>query len=320
MRDFFAQKDDPLEFQTWWNETLGKVWSKSGDVPPWKALYDRTRGAQFERNKLADWVSLVTCGVDVQPDRLEFEVVGWGPGKRSQSIDYRVVPGDTSDLGADGPWEFIRKLVRDERWTHPSGVQLPLVCTAVDSGNQTQTVYTFCRDFAQPQVIPIKGSDTAAAIIGLPKPVDVTISGRKIRRGVNLWTLGVSLLKQELYGFLKLERPTEESGDPLPPGWCDFPEYGQDFYKGLCSEHLVRTKNRKGYTVSAWEKIRERNEPLDCRNYARAAAAVIGIDRWTATDWEARRLELGFERKPDAAGDTFERHGVEFEKSDFWDK
>lgn len=319
MRDFFARKGNPVELQTWWNQTLGKVWEKSGDVPPWKPLYDRSRGAGFERNKPHDWVALLTAGVDVQPDRLEVEIVGWGPGKRSQSIDYRVLAGDTSDLSAQGPWESLRKMVRDERWMHPSRASFSLACTAIDSGNQTQTVYTFCRDFQQPQVIPIKGSDTQATMVGIPSPVDVTIGGRKIRRGIKLWKLGVSLIKQEVYSFLKLDRPTEESGDPLPPGWCEFPEYGEDYFQGLCSEQLVRTKNKRGFTVTAWEKIRERNEPLDCRNYARAGAAVVGIDRWGEAEWRAQREALGFDKPPeDDATDT--RHGVTFRKSDFWDR
>lgn len=314
MRDFFARKDNPTEFQTWWNQTLGRVWEKSGDVPPWKPLYDRSRGGAFLRNKPAEFVALITCGVDVQPDRLEIEIVGWGPKKRSQSIDYRVIAGDTSDLSGSGPWEAIRNMVRDERWPHPSGAQLSLSCTAIDSGFQTQTVYTFCREFQQPQVIPVKGIDHQSSIVGVPKSMDVNHSGRKIRRGVNLWPVGVGLLKQEIYSFLKLDRPTEESGDPLPPGWCEFPEYGSDYFQGLCSEQLVTTKKRTGHSVRTWEKIRERNEPLDCRNYARAAACVEGIDRWQDADWDRQRQALSIQRKQD----TQQSNGVSFKKSSFW--
>jgi len=316
MRDFFARKDDPTELQTWWNQTLGRVWTKQGDVPPWKPLYDRSRGGEFERNKPHDWALLLTCGVDVQRDRLELEIVGWGEGKRSQSIDYRVIPGDTSDLSASGPWEAIRRMVRDERWEHSTGAQLSLSCTAIDSGYQTQTVYTFCREFQQPQVVPIKGSDTQTAMVGIPKPMDVTERGRKIRRGVNLWPVGSSLIKGEVFSFLKLERPTDESGLDLPPGWCDFPEYGEDYFQGLCSEQLTRTKNRRGFTVTVWEKIRERNEPLDCRVYSRAAASIKGLDRWTSPDWQHLRESLGVVRKEKTGLE--ERNGVTFRKSEFW--
>jgi len=155
MRDFFARKDNPTELQTWWNQTLGRVWEKSGDVPPWKPLYQRTRGAGCQTNKPAEWVSLITAGVDVQRNRLEVEIVGWGKGKQSQSLDYRVLMGDTSDL--DGPaWTALRDII-GETWAHPSGAKLPLSCMAIDSGDQTQIVYSFCRAYQQPQVIPVKG-------------------------------------------------------------------------------------------------------------------------------------------------------------------
>ena len=46
---------------------------------------------------------LITAGGDVQKDRIVYEVVGWGRGKRSWSIDYGELPGDTADLDR-GPW------------------------------------------------------------------------------------------------------------------------------------------------------------------------------------------------------------------------
>lgn len=319
MREFLARKDNPAELQTWVNQTRGETWKERGDAPDWKRLYDRTRGAEFERNRIADWVALITCGVDVQRNRLELEIVGWGP-KRSQSIDYRVFMGDTSDLGASGPWEELRAMIRGETWLHESGAQIPVSCTAIDSGDQTQIVYTFCREFAQPQVVPVKGSDNLTTMIGIPKPVDVNERGKTVRRGVMLWTVGSSLLKRDVYSSLKMERPTEESGDPLPPGWCDFPEYGEDYFKGLCSEQLMRKKNRAGYTVYQWEKLVERNEPLDCRNYARAGAAIKGVDRWTDEHWRALRESLGVVRPEKAESDTYEKNGVEFRRSTFWNK
>lgn len=319
MRDFLKRKDNPAELQTWVNQTRGEVWRERGDAPDWKRLYDRSRGAAFRPNKLAPWVSLLTAGVDVQRNRLEIEIVGWGHGKRSQSIDYRVIMGDTSDLGHMGPWEELREIIRSEVWRHPEGdVAMKLSCTAIDSGDQTQTVYTFCRAFQQPQVVPIKGVEHQTTLVGVPKPVDVSEGGRKLRRGVMLWTVGSSMLKSEVYSSLKLEMPTEESGGGIPPGWCDFPEYGESYFKGLCSEQLTRGKNRAGYTTYRWERIHERNEPLDCRNYARAAAAIKGIDRWGEADWQAIRESLHID--PPEKKTTETRHGVEFRKSTFWNK
>ena len=35
----------------------------------------------------------------------------------------------------------------------------------------------------------------------------------------------------------------------------------------------------RGYRKLQWVKRYERNEPLDCRVYTRAAAAILGLDR-----------------------------------------
>ena len=50
-------------------------------------------------------------------------------------------------------------------------------------------------------------------------------------------------------------------------------------------EQLV-TKVVKGYPKREWQKIRERNEALDCRIYARAASIALGVDRFTDKQWQ----------------------------------
>jgi phage terminase large subunit GpA-like protein len=91
--------------------------------------------------------------------------------------------------------------------------------------------------------------------------------------------------KQELYRWLKLDRPTQESGAPYPPGYCHFPQYGEEYFKQLTAEQLV-TRIVKGYRRPEWRKTRDRNEALDVRSYSRAAAAVYGMDRFTDTHWQ----------------------------------
>jgi phage terminase large subunit GpA-like protein len=86
----------------------------------------------------------------------------------------------------------------------------------------------------------------------------------------------------ELYRWLKLEWPTDEAleeGANYPPGVCHFPQYGEEYFKQLTAERLV-TRIVKGFRRGSWEKEPgRRNEALDCRAYARAAAAIFGLDR-----------------------------------------
>jgi phage terminase large subunit GpA-like protein len=44
-----------------------------------------------------------------------------------------------------------------------------------------------------------------------------------------------------------------------------------EWVKQLVAEQLVTVKTRRGFTRLEWQKLRERNEALNCRVYARAA-------------------------------------------------
>jgi phage terminase large subunit GpA-like protein len=99
------------------------------------------------------------------------------------------------------------------------------------------------------------------------------------------------MIKEELYGWLRMDRPTEESGEPYPAGYCHFPKYSEEYFKQITAEQLV-TRVVKGYRRPEWQKTRDRNEALDARTYARAAAAVYGMDRFGDTAWQVLEQRL----------------------------
>ena len=83
------------------------------------------------------------------------------------------------------------------------------------------------------------------------------------------------------------------AGEPHPPGYCHFPQIGDEFFKQLTAEQLVTRVTKGGYRKQEWQKIRERNEALDTRVYARAAAIVFGIDRFGEKQWAQLREQVG---------------------------
>lgn len=251
------------------NTILGETWKEKGDVPPWENLYNRRE--DYNLNKPTKEVVFITAGVDVQGDRIEVEIVGWCRGKRSISLDYRVLIGNTEKVEV---WDKLAEIV-GETWQRADGLVMPLRMMAIDTGHNTTYVYEFCRRFDATKVIPIKGQDKQAVIYTTPKKVDVTIKG-KAAGHIRLWHIGVSLVKSELYGWLRLE--IREDGT-VPAGYCHFPQYDQNYFKGLTGEQL-EFKMVRGYKKYQWVKKFARNEPLDCRVYARAAAAIVGIDRF----------------------------------------
>lgn len=265
------------------NTILGETWQERGEAPDWKRLYERRN--VYEPNTVPRGGMFLTMGVDVQKDRLALEIVAWGRDKRSWSIDYRQIPGDTTNTGPTGPWARLSEVL-DEQFAHENGHLLPIKLAAIDSGFNTQTVYDFVRRYPANRVIATKGFDNLNVIIGTPKVVEVDARGSKRRRGGKVWPVGVNVLKSELYAWLKLEKPTEsevlETG--FPPGWIEFPQYGEQYFQEMTAEELVIRKVR-GYNRPTWIKVGAQNEALDCRILARACAAIVGIDRFSDSHW-----------------------------------
>jgi phage terminase large subunit GpA-like protein len=269
------------ERKTFIMTVLGQPYEGEGDAPDWEKLYKRRE--DYQRNRIPMGGLMLFAGVDVQKDRLEVEIVAYGRDMESWSIDYRVITGDTSQLdGPQSPWPRLKELL-DESWEHEGGNSLKLRLMGVDSGYNTNTVYSFVRQFPVNQVIATDGRDTYQMIIGQPKLVEVKQNGKRSGRSVKLWPIGVSQLKTELYGWLKQD--DAEAGEETPYGWCHFPEYGEEYFKGITAEEIVPRKV-KGYTRYQWEKVFDRNEPLDCRVIARACASLVGIDRYKPPQWD----------------------------------
>ena len=279
-----ANGEGPEKLKTFVNTVLGETWQDRGDAPDWLRLYQRRE--RYPIGEVPEGVVFLTAGIDVQKDRLVYEVVGWGAGKRSWSIDSGILPGDTStESGA--PWQALDELL-GRAWQSADGQALSIRMLAVDSGYNTQTVYNWCRRHAMSRVIACKGVPTANVLIGTPTKVDVSVRGKRLSRGYKVWPVGVNIAKNELYGWLRLDAPTTESGDPLPSGYCHFPEYGEEYFKQLTAEHLVPVVKRSGFTSMEWQILPGReNHYLDCRVYARAAASLVGLDRPAAAS--ARR-------------------------------
>ena len=142
----------------------------------------------------------------------------------------------------------------------------------------------------------IEFSGRDIVIIG-DTPFDVTCGA-----ALGVWTVAVATFKSETYRFLRLERPTDEETDAgilCPAGFVHLP-HGVDaeWVKQLVAEQLVTVKTKRGFTRLEWQKLRERNEALDCRVYARAAAWIAGIDRWSERKWRDLERALGVDGDP----------------------
>jgi phage terminase large subunit GpA-like protein len=280
--DFLTKKDNAQELQTFVNTSLAENWIEKGEAPEWEILLARRE--EYQPGTVPAGGLFLTAGVDVQRDRLECEVVAWGRGRESWSVDYQILEGKTSEPAV---WAKL-EAYKSQTFPTPSGVELPITRMFVDSGDGTTTndVYNWVRLQPAGQVAAIKGTDKGILPVGQPSPVEVTAGGKKIKAGLKIRMINVAFFKSEFYADLKKRAPTEEEraqGWVYPPGFCHFPSggnYGDEHFKQLCAEQLVSHRNRRsGRSKIEWQQTRARNEGLDCRVYARAAAYERGLDR-----------------------------------------
>jgi phage terminase large subunit GpA-like protein len=274
-----AQKDVE-RLKSFVNLVLGESWQERGDAPDWQPLYDRRE--DYLIGAVPQGGLFLTAGADVHPNRLEVEVVAWGRGKESWSVDYRVFMGDTARAEV---WRQLDALLEEE-FPHASGMRLPIRVLCVDSGFNPRITYDWVRGHPQASwgpagaraahpktAVAVKGTGRVDRLVLGASPID---SGGK-RRGTRLWTLGTPVAKSELYSRLRLAPPSLESGEPFPAGYCHFPRYEEDYFRQLTSESFI-----KGHWVLG---PNQRNEALDIRIYARAAASIYGMDRFTERHW-----------------------------------
>jgi phage terminase large subunit GpA-like protein len=279
------------------NSELGEAWVEEGEAPDWQRLLERRE--DYPVGSVPVRGLLITAGADVQKDRIEVSVWAFGRGKTSWLIEHRVLMGDTA---RDDVWQRLKGLL-NETWTRSRGsktVQMPLARLAIDTGFATQEAYAFVRACRDPRVMAVKGVARGAALIGTPTAVDVTHAGKKLRRGIKVYSVAVGIAKLELYNNLRKQVEIEvDEDDPeieimsYPHGYVHLPKVDAEYLQQLCAEQLVTRRDRNGYPVREWQKMRERNEALDCYVYARAAASAAGLDRFEERHWRELERQIG---------------------------
>lgn len=305
---FLDAKHRPEMLRTFVNTDLGETWQEQGDAPAWELLYQRRE--TYKIGTVTEGAIALTCGVDVQKDRLVWEVVGWDADKRSSSVDIGLIWGDTA---GDAPWLLLDELLERE-FPGESGLQYKIAMMAVDSGFNTNAVYNWCRRYPRNRVIAVKGVPDARMLIGQPSKVDITVAGKKMQRGFQMWPVGVGVAKTELYGWLGMA----PVGGVTPPGFCRFPQYDEDFFKQLAAEQLITVINKRTRRAAhVWQVLPNReNHHLDCRVYARAAVALLGLDRLVAA---AARPAAG-SAPPAAEPRAIRQTGTGAGKPGFWQR
>ncbi len=291
---FVDVKDDPAKLQPFINNVLGQEWEDLGGdkLAPDSLLAKRE---VFDVDPLPEKVAVLTCGVDVQPDRLELEVVGWGRDEESWSIAYHTLAGDPSELEV---WDQLDDFL-SERFAHPARPDgLRISATCIDTGGaNTQDAYRFIRPREGRRIWGIKG-------YAGKRPVWPKRPSRNNKGRINLYAIGVDAAKEVVTARL-----TKSGPDVSGAGACHFNmDRDKEYFEQMTVERK-KTRYVKGFKVIEWHKNdHDRNEAFDCRVYAYAALQGL-IIAGVSLNREAKRVaaqleELGLtpkEPEPEAA-------------------
>lgn len=270
------------------NTELGETWVEQGETPEWQRLLERRES--YRIGTVPYGALLLAAGIDVQKDRIEVSVWGFGRQQHAWLIEHRVLDGDTA---RDSVWRRLGEMLQ-ESWTHASGVTMRLVRMGLDTGYATQEAYFFTRTQRDPRLLPMKGVARGAALVGLPTAVDMTTGGKRLRRGLRVYAVVGGIAKLELFNHLRATVEVTEDGEIVfPKGYVHLPQVDAEYVQQLCSEQLITRRDRNGFPFREWQKIRERNEALDCYVYARAAASLAGLDRFEERHWIELERQLG---------------------------
>jgi phage terminase large subunit GpA-like protein len=290
-----AKVGDQSKMRAFVNTRLAETWEEQGDKVQHHEL--ARRAEPYPLGKLPMGVLLVVAGVDVQPDRLECRVWGFGRGEESWLVDRHIIYGDPNlDESVEGsPWAKLSE-IRRTTIQHVSGAQVLIEATGIDTGgHNTQAVYHYCRNHAHAHVLALKGSSVAnRPILGKPSSVDVSWRGKTMPRSLKLWMVGTDTAKHLLYGRLRISQPGA--------GYVHLPDVLRqtDEFEQMTAEKLA-TKYVKGHAKLEWFKpAGKRNEALDCFNYSYAVACYLGIQTMREPAWLKRE-----ERIAPRSGDLF---------------
>ena len=252
-----AAAGDVRELKTFVNTILAETWEEKGEKADQDALYQRRETYEAP---CPEGVLVLTAAVDVQDNRLEAEIEGWGVDEESWSIEKRVFPGSP---GQPTVWKDLTDWLQ-RKWLHVSGIAMRVECVVVDTGgHHTKEAYWFVRRY-RGRCYALKGSNQQGAPLVPPRPT------RPRGASVHLYHVGTVAAKDTLFARMKITEPG--------PGYMHFPdrpEYDEEHFQQLASEEKRNKYDRGVMTGYFYKKIRARNEALDLKAYNLAAVSLL---------------------------------------------
>ena len=272
--NFLEAKKQPEMLKTFINTSLGETWQPEPEEAV-EAAGLLGRRESYDEQTIPDEALVLTCGVDVQKNRLECQVVAFSHNYEMWVVEYKILYGST---GQQDVWNQLDKYLLTRFKTH-SGRVMNIACTTIDSGFQTQMVYAFTKNKKGRRIFAVKGqSQSGKTVVGRPSKVG--------KENNTLYPVGSDSAKEVIYSRLAAEYGYSTLHFPST--------VDEEYFNQLTAEQRF-VKFVKGRKTLYWKQIRERNEALDTICYALAAAYILNPN----FDILEQRLLTGNASEPD---------------------
>jgi phage terminase large subunit GpA-like protein len=273
-------KDDAEQRKPFYNTKLGLLYVASmGDIDT--AALGRRR--EEWDGEVPAFVGVLTAGIDVQGDRIEMEVRGWGDKEESVLVRLERFYGDPDE---EDVWNRARAVL-NKQWTHEAGSTLMISACMVDSGYKQDAVFRFEKSMPGRNVFASKGVDDAKA--------PLSRASRANREGVKVFTINPVTFKDILL-LTRLRRRTPGRG---------YMRFGSEaktgaddayFLQFAAEERVVKfVKHRP--KVSYVNPGKKRNEAIDLYVLSLAALRSRGAIVYEHLGERAAELQAEGEKK-----------------------
>lgn len=270
VRNFLEAKKSKETLKTFVNTSLGETWEEEGIQLDDNELIARRE----DYIKVPSDALVLVASADVQDDRIELEVKGFGDGEESWGIDFKIIYGDPSKRQV---WDDLDKALL-ETYENEDGYTMRIACACVDSGGHfTDAVYKFVKGKESRRIYAVKGSSTPGAPL-------VNRGTRSNKGNVKLFSVGTDTAKELIFARLKIEE--------FGAGYMHYSKrFDEEYFKQLTAEKIT-TKFIRGFPSRVWTKMRARNEALDINVYALAALAILN------PNWKALKANVERSAEP----------------------
>jgi phage terminase large subunit GpA-like protein len=240
------------------------------------------------KSEQCNGVGILTCGVDIQKNRIEAYVWGFGKNDECYLIDFRLFEGDTNK---NQVFDELSKFLLFEKYKTLQGAEMGIRSIAIDSGFNSNRVARYVRDLksvdiANRIIIAVKGDASYTSGILEKQAKFYKESGQLYFR------VGTNPAKDHISTLIN----NSEQGENYAHLPMYYPKrFNQDRY--LDKETLYQfTSEKKVYEykgsrrIGVWKQMRDRNEALDCFVYAYAALQALGPEVFSKLDDLAKKV------------------------------